>query len=503
MSGETGTAKRDLRGLVLRGVGWIMASQVAIQLLSLATSIVIARFLAPREVGLAAMGVVFVNLALLLTDAGLASALVQRAELSEDDKTMAFWSSMILGTALTAAGIGLSWPIASLYGEPRVQRLFAVLSLTYLFTAPGIVQGALLTRDLKFRSLELRTIVATIASCAAAMALAVAGAGPWAIVGQHLTITFVSTALLWRISSWRPRWRFSIDSLRRFAGFSSHVVGSRFFTWLARNVDNLLVGRFLGAAPLGAYTIAFNLMVTPVSRVAGPLTRVLYPAFSRLRDPQRISDVWLRAVQTVALVVVPAMLGVVVVAADFVEVVFGKRWHAAAPVLQILAPLGLVQALQALNYGVLQSLEKTKELFWYTAVASVLTVAGFAGGLHWGIEGVATGYVLVSVVLEPAYLWITTRVAGITPRDWLRSLSGVLQAGVAMLLVLLAARAGLMRTSLPTSARLALLIAIGALVYVPLVAWRSPQTISDIQGAIRGRRAGTHPFPAAPTDEAA
>ena len=86
MSGETGTAKRDLRGLVLRGVGWIMASQVAIQLLSLATSIVIARFLAPREVGLAAMGVVFVNLALLLTDAGLASALVQRAELSEDDK---------------------------------------------------------------------------------------------------------------------------------------------------------------------------------------------------------------------------------------------------------------------------------------------------------------------------------------------------------------------------------------------------------------------------------
>ncbi len=183
----------------------MMASQASIQILAFATSIVVARFLAPRQVGLAAEALVFSSLALVAVDFGFASVLVQRPQLSEEDKSTAFWMGTLLGFLMTLLGIGLSWPIASLYGEPEVQSLFAVLSLVFVFTAPGIVQGALLTRDLKFRSLEVRTIIATTVSCATAMVLAVAGVGAWAIIAQHLTITSVSTLLLWRSSSWRLR----------------------------------------------------------------------------------------------------------------------------------------------------------------------------------------------------------------------------------------------------------------------------------------------------------
>jgi O-antigen/teichoic acid export membrane protein len=457
------------------------------------TSIVIARLLTPRDVGLAAMGVVFVNLALLLADAGVAAAIVQRPTLSEDDKSTAFWATTALGVGLTLAGIGLSWPIADLYGEPRVQPIFAALSFSYLFTAPGIVQGALLTRELKFRSLELRTIVATTVSCAAGIALAIAGAGPWAIVTQHLTITLVSTALLWRASSWRPGFRATRDSFWDMAGFSSHVLGSRVFTWLARNVDNLLIGRYLGAAALGAYSLAFNLMITPVTRVAGPITQVFYPAFSRMREPERIAGAWLRAVRMVAFIVTPAMLGVIVVAPDFVRVVFGPRWHAAAPVLRILAPLGLVQALQALNYGILQSVARTRALVRYSAVASVVTVAAFAAGLPWGIEGVATAYVLVSLVLEPAYLVLTTRAVGITPWRWLGSIAGVLEAGGVMFAFLLLVRELLLRTEIPVGLRLALEIVAGAAVYLPVVLWREPEVKREVQTALAARRAAAEP----------
>jgi O-antigen/teichoic acid export membrane protein len=471
----------------------MMASQVSIQLVGLATSIVIARFLTPRDVGLAAMGVVFVNLALLLADAGVAAAIVQRPALTEDDKSTAFWATTVLGLGLTLAGIGLSWPIADFYGEPRVQPIFAALSLAFLFTAPGIVPGALLTRELKFRSLELRTIVATTASCAAGIGLAIAGFGPWAIVAQHLTITLVSTALLWRASSWRPRFHATRASFHGMAGFSSHVLGSRVFTWLARNVDNLLVGRYLGAAALGAYSLAFNLMITPVTRVAGPITQVFYPAFSRMREPERIASAWLRAVRMVAFVVTPAMLGVIVVAPDFVRVVFGARWLAAAPVLRILAPLGLVQALQALNYGILQSVAQTRVLMRYSAVASVLTVCAFASGLPWGIEGVATAYVLISVVLEPAYLIITTRAVEITPGRWLASIRGVLEAGGVMFVFVLLARELLLRTDIPVGLRLALEILVGAAVYFPLVLWRAPEVKSELKTALAARRAVAEP----------
>ena len=483
----TTRGSRDLARLVRSGVGWKIISQVAGQILAFGTSVVVAHFLTPREVGLVVEALVFSSLSLVITDAGLAAALVQKPNLSEDDKTTAFWASVAMGFVIMLAGIGLSWPVADLYGEPRVQVYLAAISPAFLFTALGIVQGALLTRELKFRSLELRTVTAALASTVTTVTLAVLGAGGWALVGQILSITGVSTALLWRTSDWRPRLSFSSASLRSMATFGGHVLGARTVTWARSNLDNLLIGRYVGASSLGAYSIAFNLMVTPVLRVAGPITQVFFPAFSRMRDPVRIGAVWLRAVRLVAAGVVPAMLAVIVVAPDFIEVVFGRRWHAAAPVLQILAPVGMVQALQALNYGILQSTANTRTLFRYTLFATAAAIGAFVAGLPWGIEGVATAYALASIVIEPVYLVLTTRAIGVPVRAWLNSVTGVLEAGIGMAAILLAVRIGLVHLAVPPGARLAVLIVLGCLVYPPLLWWRSPEVPAELR-AVRAAR---------------
>lgn len=467
----------------------MMLSQLSIQLLGFATAIVVAHFLTPRQLGLVAMAIVFSNLSLVITDAGVASALVQKAELSEEDKSTAFWVSAALGVVMTLVGLGVSWPVAALYGEPRVQVFFAAMSPAFLFAALGIVQGALLTRELKFRSLELRTMAATFASASITVALAALGLGPWALVAQLLTITGVSTVLLWRTSEWRPRWGFSRASLQEMATFSGHVFGTRLISWGRSNVDNLLIGRYAGASRLGAYSIAFNLMVTPVMRVAGPLTQVFFPAFSRIRDPVKIGEVWLRAVRIVAAAVVPAMLGLVVVAPDFIVVVFGRRWHEAAPVLRILAPVGMVQALHALNFGVLQSIGRTRLLFRYTLFASFGVIGAFAAGLPWGIVGVATAYALASVVLEPIYLILTARALAVPVRDWIRSISGVVEASIVVVGLVVAARVGLLHLGLPPSARLAILSAFGMCVYAPLLRWRAPEVIEEVRAFRRRDRA--------------
>jgi O-antigen/teichoic acid export membrane protein len=474
-----------------------MASQGAIQVLALVTTAVVARFLGPREVGLAAEALVFSSLALVIVDFGFGSAIIQRPALSEEDKSTAFWAGMLLGVALTLIGIGLSWPISSVYGEPRVQPLFAVLSLTFVLTAPGIVQGALLTRELKFRSLEMRTIIATTVSSATGITLALIGFGAWAIIIQSLAIAVVSTVLLWRSSPWRPRAIFSIASLRGMARYTSNVFGTKALTWGTVNLDNFLIGRFLGPSSLGAYSIAFSMIATPVKRVAYPMLQVFFPAFSRLREPERIAAAWLRGIRMLALVVAPAMLGMIVVAPDFVDTVFGERWHAAVPVIQILAPVGLIQALAAMNDGILQSLDRTQTLFRFTLVLSIVTVASFAAGLPWGIEGVATGYLVATLVMQPIFLWLTTRAVGLTPWDWLRGISGVVQAAVAMAAVVFAGRELLLSMNLGAASRLGVLIVIGVLVYVPLVAWRAP----DVRPELRMARERLRRAPPAPTLE--
>ena len=142
---------------------------------------------------------------------------------------------------------------------------------------------------------------------------------------------------------------------------------------------------------------------------------MFFPAFSRLREPARIAAMWLRANRMVALVVVPLMLGLIAVAPDFVHAVFGEKWNAAVPVIQILAPVGMIQSLLALNIVILQALDRTSTLFRFTAALSALTVIGFAAGLPWGIEGVAIGYLIVTVATAPIFVRLTTDSVGLRP----------------------------------------------------------------------------------------
>jgi O-antigen/teichoic acid export membrane protein len=483
------SGRDDLKGLVVRGAGWMMASQMATQVLGLITAIVVARFLGPREVGLAAEALVFGSLALVLVDFGFASAVVQRPNLSPADISTIFWAGLGLGIVLTFAGVALSWPIADLYGEPEVQPLFAVLSLAFLFTAPGIVQGALLAREMKFRSLEIRTIVATAASCAVGIGMALAGAGPWAIIGQHLVITSVSTALLWRASAWRPQAIFSIESLRSMAAYTSNVFGTRVLIWASINLDNFLVGKFAGAGALGAYSIAFNLMSTPLKRIASPLTSVLFPAFSRMRDPERIGPAWLRAVGVMAAITVPITLGVIPVAPELIGVLFGDEWDAAIPLLQILAGVGLIHSLAALNDGVLQALDRTGILFRFTAFLSIVSVAAFAVAVQSSVEAVAWAYLAVTILFQPVLLWFTAREAHQPVSAWFRSVSGVFQAGVVMTGAVVATRLLLDDSALPDGLKLLIFIAVGAAVYLPLVVWRAPDVVAEAREAWRRRRA--------------
>ena len=487
--GPTAYQPRDLGREVIRGAGWMLGAQATVQVIGLVTSMLVARFLGPRSVGLAGMALVFGSLALVIVDFGFASALVQKPKLDDEDASTAFWAGLGLGIALTLAGIGLSWPIAHFYRQPEVQPLFAVLSLCFLFTAPGIVQGALLTRELRFRSLQVRTIIATSISCAVAIVLAALGSGPWAIVAQDLTITSVSTILLWRSSSWRPSWRVSRDSLRTIMRFGGNVFGARFTDWGAKNTDNLLVGRFLGASSLGAYSVAFNVVVSPAKRISIPLAEVFFPAFSVMRDPKRIAATWLRAVRMVAFAIVPLMLGVLALAPDFVRIVFGPKWHAAVPILQILAPVGLLQALSGMNASVLQAINRPGLLFRFIAVASITTISAFAVGLIWGLEGVAIAYLIVEAGLEPSFMVLTSRAIGRRPSDWVRSVSGVLEAGLGMLVAVLALRSFLLRTSLPLGIRFGICVVLGGLSYIGLVLWRAPEIKREFR-VLRERRRG-------------
>jgi O-antigen/teichoic acid export membrane protein len=183
-------------------------------------------------------------------------------------------------------------------------------------------------------------------------------------------------------------------------------------------------------------------------------------------------------------------------------VVLGDRWSQAAPVLQVLSWVGLLQSLQTMNGDILQALDRTGALLRYTAIFFVAHLAAFAVGLRWGIVGVACGYAVSSTVVEPMFTWVTARALGVSPWAFPRALRGVAGAGAAMLAMLLLFRFELLPENMPALARLAVLTIVGAATYIPLCLRWAPELRSEAT-SLRRKRRGHREVPTVAVDPAA
>jgi len=257
-----------------------------------------------------------------------------------------------------------------------------------------------------------------------------------------------------------------------------------------------LIGRVIGPSALGVYALSYNLMLSPLSRIAWPIQEVLFPAFARIQDDVgKMTNVWLRVNRVVGALTIPAMAGLACVAPDFVPLVLGAKWDAAVPVIQVLAWVGLLQSLQSLNSSILQARDRTRTLFSYSIVALVASLAGFIGGLHWGVVGVAVGYAVTSSFVEPYYTVLTARALGISPLVFLRNLRGIAESTFVMAVAVTLARTVLVSQGVGTGVRFVLLVALGIVVYAGVAWFRAADVVADLKdiAPARRRRAVTLP----------
>ena len=477
-----------LRTRVTGGVRWKLVGQASAQATSAAASIVLAHLLTPHDFGLAGMALVFAGIGAVFGGVALTAALIQRPVLEEADRSTAFWTSVAAGSLFTLLGIGISPLVADFFGRPAVAPLFAATSVLFLLTSLSATQTALLTREMNFRSLEIRGIVSGLAAAAAAVGLGLAGAGPWAMVGQALVQAGTSVALLWTLSPWRPTLTYSMSSLRALGSYSGKTLVSQLLGYLVNNVDNLLVGRFLGSVPLGIYTVAYNTMFLPLSRVSMPIQQVLFSAFARLQsEPKRLADAWARGNQVITAVNVPAFLGMAVVAPDFVSVVLGDKWRAASPVLQFLSLAGVGSTLQTLNWSTVQAMGRPGVMLRFRLFSTPVTLLAFAIGLHWGVVGVAASFAISRFVVTPVSTVVTCRTLGCSPVWALRGEVLVTFLALLMAGVVAAARIGLTHEGVPAALRLVAVVPLGIAVYAGLLFMAAPNVVGELRSLARRR----------------
>lgn len=404
MSDSNQPQDRDLKGQTVRGGLVTGLAQGVCAVLSLAAIPALARLLDPADFGLIAMVAVFTNFARMLVDAGLAMATVQRRELTEQQITNLFWTSLSLGVAVMIA-LAIGSPlVAWLYGEPRLQAVMAAMSVSYLLAGLTIQHQALLRRHLKFRALAAIQVCAVASSQLVALGWAYARSGKeddyWALVFMPIAAAAVTMVGCWVAYPWAPSKPRRGAGTRELVEFGAGLTGFNLLNYFARQSDKLMIGWRWGEGPLGYYDRAYRLFLTPVAQVTSPMSAVALPALSRLTaDHRRFESAYSRLIRPALLILTPLSLCFFVHADTIVDALLGPGWEPSKPIFRCLAIVGMIQPFSHMLTWVLIAFGQGKDVFRLGMLSASIKIIGYACGLPWGPRGVAISYAIVTVLI--------------------------------------------------------------------------------------------------------
>lgn len=397
--------------LAVRWSGLATAGDRACRLVAL---LVLTRQLPPAAFGLVAMVLVVLRFAMVFRDMGLAEALVQKAEVSEELLSSVFFVNLLVGVAGTAImWVCAPWT-AHAFDEPQVETLLRGIAPVFLLLTLSMVQLAVLRRELNFRGLAATELTAGVVAAAVAIACALSGAGVWSLVIQELVRTAVHCAGLWMVSSFSPRMVFSWTALRPVLGFSGSVMSFSAFNYFTRNVDKAIIGAWLGPAALGLYSVAYQLVLTPLHLVQQTARTAAYPIYCRLQhDNSAIRRTFLGMAQGVGFIAFPLMGGLAVFAEPLLTAVSGAKWAVAAPILSILAIVGAIQGIESLNGAVYRAKGRAGLQLAVNVGFCLVYTMSYMVGMRWGVVGVAAAYLTAVIALTYPTLSVPARLIGL------------------------------------------------------------------------------------------
>lgn len=379
---------------------------------------VLARLLTPDDFGLIGMVIAVTGFAEHIKSMGLSTVTIQRRTISQEQLSFLFWVNLALGLGVAVTVASAAPLITAFYSRPELTPVTIALSTSFVFGGLAAQHLALLSRSMRFGSLAVLEVSVISLGTLAAIGAALLGAGYWSLVVLHISQALFRAVIAVAMSRWRPSRPSVPEGAWEMLKFGANLSGFELLNYVARNADNVLIGRYLGAAPLGIYSKAYGLLLLPIQQIQGPAQRVAIPTLSRLQDaPERFRDYFLTGLRAVAFVTIPGLALLAVSAEEIVLIVLGDQWTAAVPVFRTLAIAGLAQALLHSNGWMYVSLGRARRQLAWSVITAPIVVGAIAFGLRWGIEGVATSYAVVIWVLFLPSFWFVTRGTTVSTKD--------------------------------------------------------------------------------------
>lgn len=391
---EESLFKKTKRGLV-----WSSALNFGVQGISFLCTLVLARLLTPSEYGILAMPAIFLSLAQVFINSGFSAALIRKPDLTEEDLSTAFYFNIVVGVVCYIALFCASPLIADFYNTPILSKILKVTALATLFNPLCIVQQALLSRKIDFKTQTYISVSAALIGGVVGISMAYNGYGVWSLVFQNVSSSIIRVILLWVRSDWRPHTGWSRASFSYLWGFGSKMVGVSIIDVLYHNIYTVVIGKFYSAKDLGNYSRAGHFASFPSVSFTGILQRVTFPVLSTIQDDdERLARNYRKILRLSAYCVFPLMTGLAAVARPMVLVVLGEKWLGCVIFLVLICFTRMWYPIHAINLNLLSVKGRSDLFFRLEIIKKFLGVCVMAVTIPMGLVYMVGGGIVSSLL---------------------------------------------------------------------------------------------------------
>jgi len=389
----------NLKTSVLSSLFWKFLERGGVSGVQFIVQIILARLLLPEDYGVIALIVVFIAISQTFVESGLGNALIQRRKVTDADYSSVFY--LTLGVALIFYCIlFLGAPaIAAFYTQPLITPVLRVLGLTLFFGAVNTIQNAVIARNFLFRKLFLSSLGAVLLSGVVGIAMAYAGYGVWALVGQQLTSIIALCLIMWFTVQWRPKLLFSLTRVKELFSFGWKLLVSGLIGTTYDNLSSLIIGKLYPASMLGYYTRGQGFPSTIVLNVDNSIQAVMFPAYAKNQDNRpQVKQIMRRALVTSSFLVFPAMAGLAAIAEPLVELLLTDKWLMCVPFLQIFCAVYALRPIHTANLQAITALGRSDVFLRLEILKKIVGLSMLAVTVPIGIYAIALGMVVTGVI---------------------------------------------------------------------------------------------------------
>lgn len=453
----------SLKSKTVKGVVWSSVERFSTQGVQFLIMIIMARLLTPKDYGLIGMLAIFLAVAQSLIDSGFSQALIRKQNRTDVDNSTVFYFNIVVSSALYLI-LFISAPfVADFYNQPELTSIMRVVCLGVILNSLAVVQRALLTIRIDFKTQAKASVSAAVFSGCIGIFLAYSGFGVWSLVVQQLLNLSVNTLLLWIFSKWRPIAVFSWQSFHELFAFGSKLLASGLLDTLYKNIYPIVIGKLFSASSLGHYTRAQQFSEFPSSNITSIIQRVTYPILCGIQDEtERLESVYRKFLKLSAFIIFPLMIGLSAVTQPFIDIVLGPQWGLCGQLLQIICFAMMWYPIHAINLNLLQVKGRSDLFLRLEIIKKILGITVLCITAPFGLVIMCYGQIFNSIVALVINTYYTGKLINVGFIRQMKDLLPTILLSLTMFVAILFVN-GLIESNMP---RLIIGIIVGIIIYV-------------------------------------